>query len=43
MAMILVVEDNVFIREMAESMIRDWGHQILSACDASTSGAMLIA
>ena len=33
MAMILVVEDDVFIREMAESMIADWGHQILSACD----------
>jgi CheY-like chemotaxis protein len=33
MAVILVVEDDVFIREMAESMILDWGHQILSACD----------
>lgn len=33
MAVILVVEDDVFIREMAESMIVDWGHQILSACD----------
>src|SRR5665213_1975185 len=33
MAVILVVEDDVFIREMAESMISDWGHQILSACD----------
>jgi CheY-like chemotaxis protein len=33
MAVILVVEDDVFIREMAESMIRDWGHDILSACD----------
>src|SRR5258708_4711609 len=33
MAMILVVEDDVFIREMAESMILDWGHRILSACD----------
>ena len=33
MAVILVVEDDVFIREMAESMIRDWGHHILSACD----------
>lgn len=33
MAMILVVEDDVFIRELAESMIQDWGHQILSACD----------
>ena len=33
MAMILVVEDDVFIRESAELMIREWGHQILSACD----------
>ena len=33
MAVILVVEDDVFIREMAELMIGDWGHQILSACD----------
>ena len=33
MAVILVVEDDVFIREMAEAMIQDWGHHILSACD----------
>jgi CheY-like chemotaxis protein len=33
MAVILVVEDDVFIREMAISMIGDWGHRILSACD----------
>jgi CheY-like chemotaxis protein len=33
MAVILVVEDDVFIREIAELMIQDWGHQILSACD----------
>jgi CheY-like chemotaxis protein len=33
MAVILVVEDDVFIREIAESIIQDWGHQILSACD----------
>ena len=33
MAMILVVEDDVFVRETAELMIQDWGHQILSACD----------
>ena len=32
-AVILVVEDDVFIREMAESVISDWGYQILSACD----------
>jgi len=33
MAVILVVEDEVFIREFAEMMIQDWGHQILSAGD----------
>jgi CheY-like chemotaxis protein len=33
MAVILAAEDNVFIREMAESMIRNGGHHILSACD----------
>jgi CheY-like chemotaxis protein len=33
MAVILIVEDDFFIREMAESMISGWGHQILSACD----------
>ena len=33
MAVILVVEDDVFIREIAEMMIQDWGHQTLSASD----------
>lgn len=33
MAVILVVEDDFFIREYAEMMIRDWGHHILSAGD----------
>jgi DNA-binding NtrC family response regulator len=33
MAAILVVEDDVFIREYAEAMIYDWGHEVLSACD----------
>ena len=31
MAVILVVEDDVFIREVAEMMIQDWGHQTLAA------------
>jgi CheY-like chemotaxis protein len=35
MAVILVVEDDVFIREIAEVMIQDWGHEILSASDVS--------
>jgi CheY-like chemotaxis protein len=33
MSVILVVEDDVFIQDMAESMIGDWGYDILSACD----------
>lgn len=33
MAVVLVVEDDVFIREIAEMMIQDWGHQTLSAND----------
>src|SRR5271166_3029358 len=31
MAMILIVEDNAFIRELAEMTIRDWGYDTLSA------------
>src|ERR1017187_1951118 len=34
MAVILVVEDEVFTREIAEMMIHDWGHDTLSASDA---------
>ena len=33
MAVILIVEDDVFIREIAEMMIEDWGHDTLSASD----------
>ena len=33
MAVILIVEDDVFIRDTAELVIRDSGHQILSASD----------
>ena len=31
MAMILIVEDNSFIRELAEMTIQDWGYDTLSA------------
>jgi CheY-like chemotaxis protein len=34
MGVILVVEDDVFIREIAEMMIQDWGHDTLAASDA---------
>src|ERR1022692_3440560 len=33
MAVILIVEDDVFIREIAEMMIQDLGHHTLSASD----------
>src|ERR1700726_3659059 len=33
MAVILVVEDEVFTRQIAEMMIQDWGHDTLSASD----------
>jgi CheY-like chemotaxis protein len=33
MAVILIVEDDVFIREIAEMLIQDWGHNTLTASD----------
>ena len=33
MAMILIVEDDIFIRGLAEMMIQDWGHKTLVASD----------
>jgi CheY-like chemotaxis protein len=33
MAVILIVEDDVFTRDMAEMMIQDWGHHTLLASD----------
>jgi DNA-binding NtrC family response regulator len=41
MAVILVVEDDVFIREIAEMMIQDWGHQTLSADDVDEALSIL--
>ena len=41
MAVILIVEDDVFIREVAEMMIQDWGHQTLSASDVDEALAIL--
>ena len=40
MAVILIVEDDVFIRELTEMLIQDWGHQTFSAGDAD--GALLL-
>jgi CheY-like chemotaxis protein len=33
MAVILIVEDDVFIRQIAEMMIQDWGHSTRTASD----------
>jgi DNA-binding NtrC family response regulator len=41
MAVILIVEDDAFIRELAEVMIQDWGHQTLSASDVEEALSIL--
>ena len=41
MAVILIVEDDVFIREIAEMMIQDWGHHTLSASDVDDALSLL--
>jgi CheY-like chemotaxis protein len=41
MAVILVVEDDVFIRKGAEMLIREWGHDTLSASDIDEALAIL--
>lgn len=41
MAVILVVEDEAFIRVMAERMIQGWGHQTLSAGDVDEALSLL--
>jgi CheY-like chemotaxis protein len=40
-AMILIVEDNAFIRELAEMTIQDWGYDTLSASDADEALLLL--
>ena len=35
MAVILIVEDDIFTRDMAEMMIQEWGHDTLSASDVN--------
>ena len=41
MAVILIVEDDVFIREIAEMMIQDGGHHTLSASDVDEALLLL--
>ena len=39
--MILIVEDNAFIRELAEMTIQDWGYDTLSASDSDEALLLL--
>jgi CheY-like chemotaxis protein len=41
MAVILIVEDDFFIRELSEMTIQDWGHQTLSASDVDEALTLL--
>ena len=41
MAMILIVEDDAFIRELAEMTIQDWGYETLSASGADEALLLL--
>jgi CheY-like chemotaxis protein len=41
MAVILIVEDDSFIRDDAEFMIQDWGHNTLSASDVDEALSLL--
>jgi CheY-like chemotaxis protein len=41
MAMILIVEDDAFIRELAAMTIQDWGYDTLSASDADEALLLL--
>jgi CheY-like chemotaxis protein len=41
MAVILIVEDEIFTREIAELMIQDWGHQTFSASDVDEALVVL--
>ena len=41
MAVILIVEDDVFICEIAEMMVQDWGHHTLSAGDVDQALSLL--
>jgi CheY-like chemotaxis protein len=41
MAVVLIVEDDVFIREVAEMLIQGWGHQTLAASDVDEALSIL--
>jgi CheY-like chemotaxis protein len=41
MAVILIVEDDEFVRQIAELMIEDWGHNTLLAADVDEALSVL--
>lgn len=41
MAVILIVEDEMFTRDLAEVMIQDWGYQTLAAADVEEALVLL--
>ena len=41
MAVILIVEDDAFVRVIAEMMIKGWGHHTLSASDVDEALSLL--
>jgi len=41
MAVVLIVDDEAFLRMIAERMIQDWGHQTLSAGDVDEALSLL--
>jgi CheY-like chemotaxis protein len=41
MAVILIVEDDMFLRDDAEMIIQDWGHDTLSASDVDEALSLL--
>lgn len=41
MATVLIVEDDLFIRELADVMIQDWGHRTLLAGDMNEALSLL--
>ena len=41
MAVILIVEDEVFTREIAEVLVQDWGHETLVASDMEGALSLL--
>ena len=41
MAVVLIVEDDGFTRELAEMVVQDWGYDVLSASDVSEALVLL--